>query len=95
MDRCPRCGLPIAVEDGNTWVFMYLSTAFLTGVLLALMFLIRPQWLGPGRMILFAAAMLLILGTLPVRKSLALAIDYLITLRWDNPAGRALRRDGE
>lgn len=93
--ECNHCGLPIAVEDGDTWAFMYMSTAFLTGVILAAMFLLRPPTYWLGRTAIVVAALALILGTLPLRKSIALAINYLITLRWDNHAGLRLRRDEE
>jgi len=91
--ECDHCGLPIAVEDGDTWAFMYFSTAFLTGIILAAMFLLPPPTYGIGHAAIVVAALLLILGTLPLRKSLALAINYLITLRWDNHAGLRIRRD--
>ncbi len=56
---------------------MYYSTAMLTGVIVILMFLIRPANLWLGRLVVFATALVLIVLSLPYRKGIALAIDYL------------------
>ena len=71
---------------------MYMSTGFLTGLIFLGMLLIRPTALWLGRMVVVIAALLLIMGTLPRRKGLALALNYLITLGLDNPEGWTLRR---
>jgi hypothetical protein len=64
---------------------MYMTTAGLTGVLIVAMLLIHPANLWLGRLVLFAAAVLLILGTAPYRKGLALALDYLVTRTFEAP----------
>lgn len=74
---CPICGLEYEPLEGNSWWFMYYSTAMLTGVIVILMFLIRPANLWLGRLVVFATALVLIVLSLPYRKGIALAIDYL------------------
>jgi|CXWL01.1.fsa_nt_gi uncharacterized protein (DUF983 family) len=80
-ENCPECGLSFEPGQGDTWAFMYLSTAFLTGLILIGMLLVVPtrQWVG--RFIVGAAAILAILGTLPRRKGLSVAVDYLFACR--------------
>lgn len=92
---CTRCNLSIEVEDGNTWAFMYFSTAFLTGIVFVGMFIFRPDMHWRGRTVVLLAALALIVGTLPVRKAIAIAINYVITLRWDNHDNLRLRREDE
>ena len=82
-ERCLVCGLGFAERSGDTWFVMYMTTAGLTGVLIVAMLLIHPANLWLGRFVLFAAAVLLILGTAPYRKGLALALDYLVTRTFD------------
>jgi hypothetical protein len=62
---------------------MYLSTAFMTGVIVVGMLLIHPPNLWLGRAGVFAAAMLFIVATMPYRKGVAIALDYL----WHQKAG--------
>jgi uncharacterized protein (DUF983 family) len=74
---CESCGLELQAREGNCWGFMYLSTAALTGIFFITMLLYRPPSLLMGRVALFGAGLALIGITLPYRKSLALALDYL------------------
>ena len=74
--RCPRCGLRYDPR-GESLAFMYVSTAFLTGVMLIVMLLMHPETVASGRMIVIPAALLLYLSTLPVRKALAIALNYI------------------
>jgi len=75
--QCESCGLELQEREGNCWGFMYLSTAFLTGLFFILMLLYRPPSLLTGRITLFIAGLILIGITLPYRKSLALGLDFL------------------
>lgn len=76
-DHCERCGLTLAARQPDAWFAIYLSTAALTGAGILIVLL-----LGFGRMPLAArlaaacAGCAVIVATLPVRKSLAVAIDY-------------------
>ncbi|HMC35672.1 MAG TPA: DUF983 domain-containing protein [Myxococcales bacterium] len=73
---CPRCGLRYDPR-GESLAFMYVSTAFLTGLLIILMLLMHPETVATGRMVLIPVALGLYLFTLPVRKALAIALNYL------------------
>ncbi len=81
-DRCGTCGLEHQLADGNTWAFMYISTAALTGTIVLGMFLFAPPSLALGRAVVFPAVLLLIGGSLPYRKGVAIAIEYLVEQRW-------------
>lgn len=76
--NCESCGLELQEREGNCWGFMYVSTAALTGVFFVVMLAYRPPSLLVGRLSIFAAGLALIGVTLPYRKSLALALDYLV-----------------
>ena len=75
--RCSHCGLRFDLREGNSWWFMYYSTALFTGFIILAMLRIRPQNLWLGRTLVLVAAVAFIVGSLPYRKGLALAIDYL------------------
>ena len=56
---------------------MYMSTAGLTGLLVVTMFLLRPRVLWVGQLVVCVAAVVLIGLSLPYRKGIAVALDYL------------------
>jgi len=62
---------------------MYISTAAMTGAIVLAMLLIHPPNKPLARVVVLVASLALILFTLPYRKGLALAMEYLIDLRWD------------
>ena len=74
--ECPHCGL-VYDQRGESLAFMYLSTAFLTGVMFIVL-LTRPprESLWTYRIGLVAGALLLYGVTMPVRKGLAIALNY-------------------
>lgn len=76
-ERCTVCGLELATRD--TWFFIYMSTGGLTGLLIVAMLLIQPPSILIGQLVLLPTALLLIAGTLPYRKGLAIAVDYLFS----------------
>ncbi|HWN42429.1 MAG TPA: DUF983 domain-containing protein [Thermoanaerobaculia bacterium] len=78
-ERCAVCGLDIEARSGDTWFFMYMSTAGLTGTIVVIMFLLRPRVLWVGQLLVMVAAVLVIGVSLPLRKGVAIALDYLIT----------------
>jgi hypothetical protein len=57
---------------------MYMSTAGLTGLLVVTMFLLRPRVLWIGQLLVCVAAVVLIGLSLPYRKGIAVALDYLV-----------------
>lgn len=78
-ERCAVCGLEIEARSGDTWFFMYMSTAGLTGTIVVTLFLLRPRVLWIGQLLVLIAAVAVIGLTLPLRKGVAVALDYLIT----------------
>jgi len=80
-ERCSECGLAFASHVGDTWAWMYLSTAGLTGVVVIGMLSLRPLDVLLGRVTLAATAILAIPLTVPWRKGLAVALNYLLDRR--------------
>jgi uncharacterized protein (DUF983 family) len=80
-ERCASCGLSFEARSGDTWFFMYMSTAGLTGSIVVLMFLLRPRVLWIGQVLVVLAAVVVIGLSLPLRKGFAVALDYLISRR--------------
>jgi len=77
-ESCGYCGLKIRSRDPDTWFFMYSSTAALTGLFIILLFLLKPFNPELVRFLVTGMAILAFFLTMPVRKSLAVAIDYLL-----------------
>lgn len=76
-EACSVCGLRFEPRTGDTWFFMYMTTAGMTGVLVVIMFLIRPKVLWIGQAVVMVAALVLMGLSLPLRKGVAVALDYL------------------
>jgi uncharacterized protein (DUF983 family) len=76
-ESCPVCGLLYERRTGDTWFFMYMTTAGLTGVLVVSMFILRPKVVWAGQIAIGVAALVLIVLTLPTRKGIAVALNYL------------------
>src|SRR5215210_2774275 len=76
--HCPVCGLEFERRVGDTWFFMYMSTAGITGSLVVAMFLIRPRVIWIGQIVVSLAAVAVIGLSLPYRKGIAVALDYFI-----------------
>lgn len=75
-ERCGACGL-VFDPRGESLIFMYLSTAFLTGCIGIVMLSTHPASQLWGRAALVAGALAVYLLTMPTRKSLAIALNYL------------------
>jgi len=73
--ECPRCALPYDPR-GESLAFMYLSTAFITGLFFIVLLTLPPQNLVRYRFGFIGAALAAYVSTLPVRKSLAIALNY-------------------
>lgn len=78
MEACPVCGLEIERRLGDTWFFMYMTTAGLSGALVVAMFVIRPRVVWMGQILVCLAAVAVIGLSLPYRKGIAVALDYWI-----------------
>ncbi|MCH7993832.1 MAG: DUF983 domain-containing protein [Planctomycetes bacterium] len=77
-DRCPFCEYEYEPSDGGTWAFMYVSSPALTGVFFVALFLIQPTDVLIGQAIVLPLALVVLGGTLPFRKGLAVALEYLV-----------------
>ena len=73
---CPRCAFPYDPR-GESLAFMYVSTAFLTGVMVVVLLLMHPESIACGRAVVIPIALALYLLTLPVRKAIAIALNFL------------------
>lgn len=72
---------------------MYMSTALIIGVFFLGMFLVRPANTALWRCLVMVAAVPAIFGTLPYRKGIAIAIEYLVDLTMTGERSVELRRD--
>jgi uncharacterized protein (DUF983 family) len=93
---CEVCGLPLAAREGDLWAPMYASMAAITGVFIIVMLWVvhpAPENVVLGRVILVAAAFAAMWGSLPFRKGVAVALDYIRELRLNNYAGHVMRED--
>jgi uncharacterized protein (DUF983 family) len=77
-DVCSHCGYELKRREGDCWFFMYMSTAFFTGLIIIAMFLVTPSNLLLGQIIVGSLGLACIVLTLPLRKSIAISIDYLL-----------------
>jgi uncharacterized protein (DUF983 family) len=75
---CPRCGL-VYDPRGESLAFMYLSTAFITGLFFIVLLVMPPKNLVVYRIFLIGGALALYGVTMPVRKALAIALNYFNT----------------
>ena len=73
--HCPSCGLRYDPR-GESLAFMYLSTAFLTGVMFIVLITMPPRNLETYRVGLVLGALGLYGVTMPMRKGLAIALNY-------------------
>jgi len=80
--RCDVCEFNFDAAQDNTWAFMYVTTAMLTGIIIVAMFLIVPRIVLVGQVLVGLAAVLFIVGTLPYRKGIAMSIEFLVDSKW-------------
>ena len=85
---CDHCGLVFDPLEGNSWWFMYFTTAFLTGLVIIGMLLFPPANIWVGRAVVLVVALSIYVASFPFRKGLALAIDYLSGEHPDLKPGR-------
>jgi len=85
-ERCEACDLELRSREPDTWFTMYMSMAFITGLFLGGLLWIFPEPANKrlGQAVIVLAAGVLFVISEPTRKGLALALDYLIDLRWNN-----------
>lgn len=79
-NACGACGMDFDQSEGDTWFFMYFTSGGVVGVCFLILFFWRPQpanlpWVSA---IMIGSALVVLLASLPLRKSLGMAMDYLI-----------------
>lgn len=92
-DRCSACDLDFVKSDSDTWAFMYISTAGLTGVIVLGMLILRPERMWVGWSVVLPVALALIVGSLPFRKGLAMAIEHVVDRRVERDLIEPPRQD--
>jgi uncharacterized protein (DUF983 family) len=75
---CPKCGFAYDPR-GESLVFMYFSTAFLTGLIVIVMLLTNPEDIALARVRVVVGALALYFGSMPFRKALAIALNFVNT----------------
>lgn len=79
--QCAVCGCALKRREGDCWFFMYMTTGFFTGLMIAVMFVLTPANVLLGQIAVGSIGLTLIVVTLPVRKSLAIALDFFLEER--------------
>lgn len=79
--ECSQCGCEFERRGGDTWFFTYMTTAFLTGIIVLWMFLYPITNHLLGQTIVVVGWFVMIVLTLPHRKGIAIAIDYILDER--------------
>lgn len=92
-DRCTHCDLDFVKSDSDTWAFMYISTAGLTGFIVLGMLIVRPERMWVGWSVVLPVALVLIVGSLPFRKGLAMAIEHVVDRRVERDVIEPTRSD--
>ncbi len=82
-DRCPKCQHIHEANDGDTFGFMYISTVVITGLFFGMMWFIWQPTDWFMRIVMFGGALALMLGSMSYRKSMAVALDYLVRRQFE------------
>jgi uncharacterized protein (DUF983 family) len=83
-NHCEACEYELAEREGDCWFFLYSTTAALTGLFIITILLWRPHSILLGRLVLGVASVCVIALSLPLRKGIALALDYLSEMKGSN-----------
>lgn len=78
---CAGCALPFEDRSGKTWAFMYVTTAAFVGPIALAVLVLRLVGVPTPGGWLIGAVVALLFGTLPIRKSCAIALDYVVEER--------------
>ncbi|MFM8269594.1 MAG: hypothetical protein ACKN9V_05330 [Pseudomonadota bacterium] len=82
VEKCEKCRLKIRVREPDTWFFMYMSTAAITGIFVTCMLLLpAPKNQTIAALLIGMGAIGIFFLTTPLRKSLALALEYFTDSR--------------
>ena len=83
--NCASCAQPLRKFEDNTWFFMYVSTAGITGVFLIGMFLVVPTNAWLARFGFMAVAAVAFLATHARRKGFAIGFEIWMDSRVEHP----------
>ena len=75
--ECEKCGLNLGSREENTWFFMYMSTAGITGIFILTMLLMTPpqhKWLA--KIVVGVVSLAAFVFTHEPRKGMAIAFEY-------------------
>lgn len=75
-DKCGECGLVFEGKGGDQFGIMYLTTAVVTIAFFAFLITVHPKMGWPERLLFVGIGVSIMAVTLPLRKSIAIAIDY-------------------
>lgn len=75
---CDGCGRDFERAGGDIWGFMYLGTGLFTGLFIFVLYRIYVPETMAGQLAMAGVAIVPMIASLPRRKGLALALDYLI-----------------
>ena len=85
-EKCEVCSLRIKEREPDTWFFMYISTAGITGLfVLSMLSLPAPRNQFLGSLLIGLGALCLFVITTPLRKSMAIGWEYFTDAISENP----------
>lgn len=85
-EKCAECGLIIAARESDTYFFMYISAGAITATFIIGTYIMAPPVnIVLGRLVVATIAFFLFFATMPIRKSIAIAIEYYSDARSQYP----------
>jgi uncharacterized protein (DUF983 family) len=78
LESCSECGQRFDWYSGEVLGFLYMSTAFVTGLFVIAMLWWRPSTIWLGRLVIVPAALVVYLVTMPARKGVALGLKLIL-----------------
>lgn len=85
-EKCAECGVILAARESDTYFFMYISAGAITATFIIGTYMMAPPVnIVLGRFFVATIALFLFFATMPVRKSLAIAIEYYSDSRSEFP----------
>lgn len=84
-ERCPECGYVLERRAGDSFGFTYVSAAVLTGLYGVVVLFVRPPTNFAESAVYMAFILPIMIGSMPARKGVALALDYWQRRLWPDP----------
>ncbi|NBX92991.1 MAG: hypothetical protein EB078_12215 [Proteobacteria bacterium] len=86
VETCGECRLPIRTREPDTYFFMYMSTAAITGTfVISMLMLAPPKNQTIGSLLIGLSAIAIFFITTPLRKSISIAWEYYTDAKSENP----------